>query len=355
MKAKKLINGLLFATVTSLLISAIAPEVPFLAAFITLLLLSCIPTPRGVLSMAITVEIWEQDVVENLFKDNAFAQYCFNADQYVLMGKVVHIPNAGAPGQVKKNLAVFPQTAVKRTDNDVTYAIDTFYLLPRHIEEIEKYELSYDKRQSVVGEDEAFLIQVAMDSLLYRWAPSAAQTILTDGAGVPATLSGAAGDRLKFTKQAFKDIKLKMDAAKIPATDRYALLTAFHYSQFFESLSDAETTNVGKVADLAKGYAGEYMGIKILMRSEVLRYRGADGAYAVVDELDDAYAADPDDRAASLFWQKNCVERARGSVKMFDNPSRAEYFGDIFSMILRLGGRIRRSTGVWAVVEALAA
>ncbi len=355
MKATKLITALLFAAVMSMILSAVAPDVNPVVMFASLLLIACIPTPRGVLNMALTVEIWETDVVENLYKDNMFATFCFNADQYVLKGKVVHIPVAGAPGQVKKNLAAFPQAALKRTDNDITYAIDTFYLLPRHIEDIEKYELSYDKRQSVVGEDQAFLIQCAMDSLLYRWAPLVAKTLLTDGIATPATLAGAAGNRLKFTKEAFEAIFLLLNAANISPNGRVALLTAHHYSQFMASLTPGEKTDVGRVVDLKNGVIGEYLGFKIMMRSEVLRYRGADGAFAVVDELDEAYAADPDDRAASLFWQKDAVERAFGQVKMFDNPGRAEYFGDIFSMTLRLGGRIRRANGVYAVVEALAA
>ena len=354
MKSVKFITALLFAAVMSIVLASVMDANP-VYCFAGLLLLSLLPTPKGVMQMALQVEIWEKDIVKNLYKNNKFAQFAFNADMYVLKGKVVHIPVAGAPGQIKKNLAVFPQTALKRTDSDITYAIDTFYLLPRHIEEIEKYEISYDKRQSMVGEDEEFLIQCAMDSLLYRWAPAVAKTILTDGAVVDATLSGATGQRAAFTKQAFHDIFLQWNAARISDNDRYALLTAHHYSQFFNSLSEAEKTDMGRVADLTKGVVGEYMGIKIMRRSEVLRYRGADGAYAVVDELDEAYVADAEDRAASFFWQKECVERAFGEVKMFDNPNRAEYFGDIFSMQLRLGGRIRRVNGVFAVVEALAA
>lgn len=309
----------------------------------------------GVSLAAITVEVWKDDIIKNLYKNNMFAMFAFNADPFVLKGKVVHIPVAGAPRQVKKNLDTFPATAIKRTDTDVTYAIDTFYLLPRQIEEIEKYELSYDKRQSVVGEDEAYLIQCAMDSLLYRWAPAVAKTILTDGPIAAATLSGATGSRNAFTKQAFKDIFLHFNAANIPDNDRVALLTAYHYSQFFESLSEAEKTDMGRVADLAKGVVGEYMGFKIMRRSEVLRYRGADNAIAVVDELDEAYAADADDRAASLFWQKECVERALGEVKVFEDNGNPLYYGDLFSAQLRLGGRQRRSTGVYAVVEALVA
>ena len=49
------------------------------------------------------------------------------------------------------------------------------------------------------------------------------------------------------------------------------------------------------------------------------------------------------------------MERAKGNVDIFDNQNRAEYYGDIFSMELRLGGRQRRGAGVYAVVEDLVA
>lgn len=304
--------------------------------------------------MAITKEIWTKDIVDNLFKDNEWAKRAFNADMYVLMGKVVHIPVAGTPSQVKKNLTNFPQTAVKRTDSEITYAIDTFYSLPRHIEKIEEYELAYDKRQSALGEDQAALIETAMDSLLFRWAPAVGNTILTAGDLSTPTLESATGQRRKFTKAAFMTIKKKWDKANISKNGRIALLTSDHYNDFLDSLSDAERTDVGRVADLSTGLIGKFLGIDIYMRSSVLRYRGADGAYVVVDEQDQAYAANAADRAASLFYQENCVERAKGEVQIFENPSQAEYYGDIYSMLLRLGGRQRRSAGVYAVVEAIA-
>jgi hypothetical protein len=354
MKTSNVLTAIVLAIIVATAITFLF-GVSFIYPFAAMLFLSVIPTPRGVFKMALQVEIWQQDVIDNLYKNNQFAMYAVDADRYVLMGKVVHIPVAGAPGTIKKNLNVFPQTATKRSDTEVTYNIDTLYLLPRHIEDIEKYELSYDKRQSVVGEDQRKLIQDGMQNLLYRWAPAVANVILTEGADTAATLTGATGNRKKFTKKALEDIKLKMDAADIMPDGRVALLTAHHYNQFLASLSDAERTDVGRVADLKKGIVGEYLGFIIMMRSTVLRYRGADNAVAVVDELDEAYAADAEDRAASLVWHRDCVERALGSVKMFDNPNRAEYFGDIFSMSLRFGGRQRRATGVWAVVEALAA
>ncbi|KAK6033562.1 tape measure domain protein [Ostertagia ostertagi] len=243
---------------------------------------------------------------------------------------------------VKKNLNVFPQVAVNRTDSELTYAIDTYYALPRQIQDIESYELSYDKRQSVVGEDMQALIQQAMNGLLYRWAPKsatnvgmAANIILTDG---PATAEDliddtAAGARSTFTKNAFKKVAKKYANTDNPGRIT-GLLTANHYHQFFESLSDAEKTNFNNVADLKNGIIGRYMGIDILTRSSVLRYRGADLAnLQVVDEQADAFAPSADDRAASLFYSDNAVERAKGDVNVFDNPGQALYYAG-FSIML---------------------
>src|SRR5258708_39807773 len=46
-------------------------------------------TPRisGVHSNGIQVEIWERDIIGNLFKNNDFLLQAYNADQYVLQGK----------------------------------------------------------------------------------------------------------------------------------------------------------------------------------------------------------------------------------------------------------------------------
>lgn len=323
------------------------------AIFSGLVALSFVPVPNGSLLMAVTREIWTADIVNNLYKDNAFALRAFNADQYVLSGKVVHIAVAGAASTITKNATSFPVSAVKRTDTDITYNIDTFYSTPRHIEQIEKYELAYDKRQSVLGEDQSALIQSAMDNLLYLWAPAAAYNTPTTGASTPATLSGATGNRKKFDKAEFSTIKKAMDKANIPTVGRVAVLTADHYSDFLNSLTQGEQTEVGRVADMATGKVGQYLGFDIYMRSSVLRYREVTGTDTPIDEQANGYAADATDRAGSLFYQESCVERALGNVDIFDNQRQAEYYGDVVSMELRLGGRIRRATGVWAAVEAI--
>lgn len=346
--------AVLFVAVMALLVSALFNFNPLIVGGVFFTGSALMPKEMAAF-MAVTKEIWTKDIVDSLWKDNEWARRAFNADMYVLQGKVVHIPVAGSPSDVVKNLDTFPQAAIKRVDTELTYAIDTFYTKPRHIEEIEKYELAYDKRQSALGEDQANLIQTCMDNLLYKWAPAVANTILTEGAAVLATVTGGTGNRKAFTKAAFGKVKLKMDKANVLKSGRLCVLTEDHYAQFFDSLSEAEKTDVGRVADLKTGKVGQYLGFDIYTRSTVLRYRGANGAYAPVDELDAAFAASDKtaDRAASIFYQEQTAERAKGEVKMFDGAGRPEYYGDIFSFLMRLGGRIRRAVGVYAVVEDL--
>lgn len=305
--------------------------------------------------MALNKEIWTQDIIDNLYKDNSFATRCINRDGDVLNGTVVHTAVAGAPSKVKKNLSTFPQSATVRTDTDNTYALDALYALPRRIPNLDKYELSYDKRQSVVGEDTQNLIQNAMDNLLWRWAPTAVSNIIeTTGDDTAEDLidDTATGTRKVFTKAELKKAAKALDKREFGAFPKVAVLTAAHYHQFFESLSDAEKTNFNNVANLRDGVIGRYMGIDIIMRSSVLRYRKSGGVYTAVDTLDDSFNPGPNDLSASLVYAENAVERALGTVDVFDNPGQALYYGDVFSAMMYFGGRQRRPSGVYAIVEA---
>lgn len=355
-------SGLLFIMLLSLVITPLFSVnmndaiYPFAVLFTFSAILSSGSKRSNALLMAVTREIWEADIVNNLYKNNQFALRAFNADLYVLAGKVVHIPVAGAASTVTKNATNFPVSALKRTDTDINYNLDTFYTTPRQIEKIETYELEYDKRQSIIGEDTLAISDAAMDALVYNWLPLVGNTVLTTGNPRSATISGGTANVKTFSKAEFMSVKRLMDAANVSSNGRVALLTAEHYNDFFASLSDPEKVDVGRVADLANGLIGKYLGFEIYMRSTVGRYRGANGAYVKVDEQDAAFAASDktSDRAASLFYQEIAVERAKGQVEMFDEPVRADYYGAVISFILRLGGRIRRTAGVWAVVEDLA-
>lgn len=304
---------------------------------------------QGILPMAVNKEIWVNHIIGNLFKNNEFLNYAFNADQYVLQGKVVHIPQAAAAPSVSKNRSSLPATVVKRADTDITYAIDEFTTDPVLIPNADKYELSYDKRESVLAESEATLRQTIADWMLFNWAPSATGSkVRTTGGSVAAHTTDATGNRKLLLTADIKKIAKYFNSWNIPMEERYALLDADMYDQLLTNFTETTYRDFSKVMNAEKGIVGELFGFKFLNpRSTVLVY---DSAVAAKDP-DDARAAG--DFAAGLFWQKNAVERALGTVDFFENIADPTYYGDIYSTLVRMGGRIRRtdSKGIVALIQ----
>ena len=57
--------------------------------------------------------------------------------------------------------------------------------------------------------------------------------------------------------------------------------------------------------------------------------------------------------AAALAWHDQAVCRALGDVEAFENERDATYYSDIYSFLVRAGGRImsKDSVGVYALVQ----
>ena len=62
------------------------------------------------------------------------------------------------------------------------------------------------------------------------------------------------------------------------------------------------------------------------------------------------------DSEGILFWNKNMVEKAIGDITMFDDQGNPLYYGDIYSLLVRVGGRARRKNfeGVMVMKQAAA-
>ena len=298
--------------------------------------------------MAIQKEIWAREIVNGLFADNSFASKATNDDMYVNQGKKVHIPNAGAPSKVEVNRSTIPATAKKRTDPDVEYTLDEFTTDPIYIPHADTVELSYDKRNSVIYQDRAQLIEAACQNLLYKWDPTNANSILTSGAASAAYTDKATGNRKALTKGDVLRLMTRFDQQNIPQTDRYLLLDAVMYSQLLASMTETDNIGFFQAADVAKGIVGNLYGFNVMKRSQVLRY--ATGG--TLSKWDAVGAAT--DNAAGLAWHMGSVSRALGEVKVFDSLDNPTYYGDIYSFLVRCGGAIRRNDkkGVCAIIQA---
>ncbi len=308
--------------------------------------------------MAIQVEIWQNDIIENLYKDNEFMRLAFDADQYVIGGKIVHIPTAGAKPTVVKNRTKLPAaTITQRTDGEILYQIDEFTTDPILIENAETVELSYDKRQNILYDHNMALKEIVAEWMIRNWFSytmngdtKAAQIIRTTGEDVGAHLPSATGNRKLFVKEDLKAARTLMNKKNIPKQDRYALIDSDMMDQL-QNDPDLKKRDTAMELDLKNGVIARLYGFNLIDRASVGVFSNA--ATPVVKDPGATAAAT--DNGAVLCWQKGCVERALGTVKFFESLDEPTMYGDVYSALVRHGGRLRRPEGVVAIVQAAGA
>ena len=300
--------------------------------------------------MAVQKEIWQRTIIEGLFADNSFLSKAVNDDMYVNEGKKVHIPNAGAPSGVVVDRSSLPATVQKRIDVDVDYTLHELTTNPILIPYADLVELSYNKRNSVIDQDRKEIIFKAAEAILAAWLPAAANRVPTTGQGVAAWTPSATGLRKKITPADVAALQLRMNADNVPQTDRYLLLDANMYQQLLDGMTQTQAIGFFQAADVKRGVMGMLYGFEVMVRSTVYRF-AADGTLKSLDA--DGAATD---LAGGLAWQRDSLSRALGEVIMFDQINNPEYYGDVYSFLVRVGGAIRRydKKGVYAIVTATA-
>ncbi len=297
--------------------------------------------------MALNKQVWLNTIVEKFFPDNSFALKSVDDSAYV-NNKTVHVPNAGAPSSVTVNRQQLPASVSRRTDYDLEYEIDELTTDPILIPNIDTVELSYDKRHSVLTNNKQQLRTVAEQNLLYRWFLND-NVIKTTGDGQDAhTSSTATGQRRKITKHDVLELMKKFNTDDVPKENRYLLLDSVMYADLIADLSEKELWAFQASADVENGIMGKLYSFHVMERSQVLRTAANGTSLLKWDE--NAVAGE---KAAGIAWQHGCVSRAMGEVKMFDSTDDPTYYGDIYSFLLRFGGKYRRydKRGVGLIVE----
>lgn len=345
----KIILALLFNFIAAVSIAATA-GLPAIAIFGGGIALSALGGASGI-QMAVQKEIWMNSIVEGLFADNTFLSKAFNADEFVVQGKTVHIPNAGAASGVVKNRSTFPATVTSRTDIDLTFDLDEYTTNPIKITNADMVELSYNKRESVLKTDKAKLIEEVSNEFIYKWSPVVAHVIRTTGAAVAAHTDAATGTRNALTSDDIKAAMTVFNKANVPQIGRFLLLDADMYSQLLDSLTSKQLDAFIALADLKTGVVGQLFSFNVMMRSKAARYTGG-----VLAKLWTTAGA-ATDLAAALAWHENSVCRALGQGKMFDSVDDPTYYADIYSFLVRAGGRPMRAdvAGLLAIVEGVPA
>jgi len=319
---------------------------------------------QGAIS-AIPVEVFQTYIIEKLRRTNPHLQHSTDESSQVLGGSVVHIPQAGKSPEVVKNRKDFPATAVRRGDTFVTYALDVFSTDPTHVTWHEKNEISYDLTDSILNDHVDTLVESVGDNMIFNWVrglkydngtsayvadiiPESARINTTGVAADVNPEDGQTGQRLAFSYKELQKAQAMMNKANVAKTDRYAMIESYQYQQFIDSLSANQMAAFQASADLANGIVGRFAGFNVMERSSVLAFAAA-GTLLAPEE-----ALESDSNLASLCWQVGSVARAEGDIKPFQNVDDPQYYGDIFSALVKIGGRCRRQDwkGIIAIVQA---
>ncbi|MDJ1494164.1 phage capsid protein [Cytophagaceae bacterium DM2B3-1] len=312
--------------------------------------------------MAIQKELWVNYIMGNLFKENPHLNpiACTRVDENVLAGKIVHIPQAGSKPNVVRNRGVFPAVAVRRSDGDIVYVIDEYSTDPTVIPNADTIELSYDKLDSVLSEHLDVIAELIGDDIIFNWlsafaagqgsqAVSAANVIrIQNAATTAATAPSATGNRQKFSYNDIRRAQTFLNKQNIAKKDRFMLLPSELMSQLQDD-ADLIKRDFAKELDIENGIITKLFGFNLMERSSTAVY---DNAGTPVVKAVGAAAAATDNEAA-VFWQKAAVEAALGEVTMFEQLNDPTQYGDVYSALVRMGGRKRRSTayGVGALVQ----
>nr|DAK78873.1 MAG TPA: Major capsid protein [Caudoviricetes sp.] len=287
--------------------------------------------------MALNVELWLPKLQENFFPDDSFVSKSLDDSAFIEAHRV-HIPNSGTPSKVEKDRSVFPASIGTREDHEVTYDLHIFSVDPARVHKMSDVELSYDKRMSMINNNRSELQRVAHNDILESWAKAYSSVVRTSGSLEPAhTYNGATGKRKQVTASDVLKLKTIFDKQLLPAEGRYLLLDVDMYNAFLESLTEGNKLAFQASADAQRGILGRLYGFGVMSRAQVLRVKSDAETILFGKE-----AHEPTELAAGLAWQESCVSRAKGGMNLYLEESKAEWYGDVFSLDMRAGGGHRR-------------
>ena len=307
--------------------------------------------------MALLKEIWVSDIQNALNQNAAFLPFSTDHSAYISY-KTVHVPQSGANPNVIVNPSTYPLSIAERTDTDLTYNLSQYALTPTLIPNIDELQVSYDKRQSVIGQQMSTLTETIGNYVAVSWCASGNSNIIltTGSASATALPPSGTGTRKEVTLADIASLAAKLDKDNVPRMGRKLLMNV---DMFFQLLAISDVLrasyngfqNQGNV--LQTGTVAMLYGFEIMIRPTVAVFTKTGTSAKAVGT-----AAAADDRLACIAFHPSTVARAVGAMTPYydagsNGNGKPEYLGSIFNMDVMLGSAIIRTDqkGVAALVQ----
>lgn len=312
-----LVTALLFNALTSGAFAQVL-GVSHGAMFAVQMGLSLVPlNMTGCLCEGLNREIWIPEILEKFYPADSFLAYSKSLDAWVDNNKL-NLQEAGIDPMVYIDNEQYPIPVAVRTDiahEIILKRFDTENTV--HINAIE-IEESAEKRQSVIEGHRGALRQKFARLAAFNWAPAA------DGEFNPVKAAGGKTNARGYkglTYEGVMDMELAFDEMEIPAEGRILVLNPQHAMDL--RLQDME---------MYKAFYNEnrLFSFTVVRSSMNPRYNGATGK-----KLPWNAAVSASDAPSSLFYYKEAVARARGTVGMYSSLNDPGYRGDVVGFNMR--------------------
>ncbi len=287
------------------------------------------PGVKGALFVGINKEIWLPEIKEGFFPDDSFLKEARDMSAFVENDKI-NLAEAGVTPNVLINNTTYPIAVSQRTDVPIALELETFDTENTLIRNIEKAELSYDKRQSVIfGHKQALRLEFSKKAA-HAYAPA------SDGTLTPVLpTTGTAGS---MTFDDILDLYKRFNEVDIPAQGRVLVLHPTHEAELrkqdYKLFKEMLTT-------------GDLWGFKIYRFSQTPIFDKTTGAKK-------AFGAAPgaNDTISSIAFQKDEVMKAIGTVDMFAKEKDPLERGDIIGFQMRALALPIRNKAIGAIYSA---
>lgn len=289
------------------------------------------------------------EIQDVLFPSYGFMSRALNDDAFV-NNNSVELAHSGTIPAVAADRSSLPATIAKRTDAATQYLLQELTTDPTLLQDSEELIVAYDKRASILRQHANKQMQKCGNIALYNWAGGATDFIPTTGTGRAASGPSQTGLRRAITLDDLLAVKERFHADDaVPDNsdiNGVAVLTPRQYSDLLGIPQLTDEEKFGSAA-LPTGVRSRILGFDIYIRSSV----------TVLDDSDDlkaeGAAAAATDQDAALFYSPEYVRRAKGAVKVYIDEDKPEYYGSVFSTMVRFGAAPARNDnkGVYVLFE----
>lgn len=277
-------------------------------------------------------EVWIDDIIDNLYAGNPHMDAAISHDEFADYD-IVRVPNAGSKPNVVKNRQTLPAPITNRQDSVKKYELGEFTTDPFLVPNIETTQLTYNKRDAVMGEHRQALNERIGTEAIYAWvAEDSSRIVRTTGAQRDHRPDGSTGQRNKLKLQEIREAWeiLRDDEFQ---QDFYIMLTPGAYMQLLEESGVDDARNIGRSGVLADGVVDFIYGFNIMVRSRIPIFdNSSTPKLRGVEE-----ATGNDDNFGFPCWSRPAVARAADNVDVFMQERVPQYYGGILSGLVMFG------------------